>query len=85
MNSDNTSGCTGVYLQTSHGRRTGRWVAQICFRGRRYHLGVFDRLEDAVEARKNAEEQLYDDFLDWYYQEYAPSRKFGDENSGKVT
>ncbi len=83
LNADNTSGCTGVYLQSSHGRRTGRWIAQICFKGRRYHLGVYQRLEDAVKARKAAEEQLYDGFLDWYYQEYVPSRKNGDENSDR--
>ncbi len=75
LNSDNTSGCTGVYPQSSHGKRTGRWIAQICFQGKRYYLGCFDELKDAAEARKKAEEQLYDGFLNWYYQEYLPEKE----------
>ncbi len=84
LNSNNTSGCTGVYLQTSHGRRTGRWAAQICFQGRRYHLGVYDQLEDAIEARKTAEEQLYDDFLEWYYQKYIPDWNDGERSGTEI-
>ncbi len=84
LNSNNTSGCTGVFQQSCHGQKTERWVAQICFQGKRYYLGCYNKLEDAVKARKAAEEQLYDGFLDWYYQEYVPSKKFRDKNSDKV-
>ncbi len=84
LNSDNTSGCTGVYPQSNHGRRTGRWVAQICFQGRRYHLGCYDKLEDAVKSRKKAEEQLYDGFLDWYYQEYVPGKGSGTDANKEI-
>ncbi len=73
----NTSGCSGVYQQNSHGKKTGRWNAQIGFCGKTYFLGTFDRLDDAVAARKEAEEQLYDGFLDWYYKEYLPEQKAG--------
>ncbi len=47
--SDNTSGQTGVTL------KKGKWCATISFRGYRYRLGVYERLEDAVAARKRAE------------------------------
>ncbi len=75
LNSSNRSGYNGVYEQNSHGRRTGRWNAQIGFCGKRYFLGTFDTPEEAAEARKKAEERLYDGFLDWYYQEYLPKQK----------
>ncbi len=74
LNSNNTSGCTGVFQQSRHGQKTERWVAQISFQGKRYYLGCYDKLEDAVKAKKTAEEQLYDGFLDWYYQEYVSSK-----------
>ena len=35
----------------------------ICFKGRRYYLGSYARFEDAVKARKEAEEALHDEFL----------------------
>ncbi len=67
LSSNNTSGHTGVYRQA----RTGYWIAQIGFKGKRYHLGCFYNKEDAVKARIRAEESVFGDFLDWYYSEYA--------------
>ncbi len=46
---DNTSGYTGV----TH--RKGKWVASISVSKYRYRLGAFDKLEDAVAARRKAE------------------------------
>ncbi len=63
--SSNTSGYTGVYRQ----RKTGRWAFQICFKGKTYYLGSYDLIQDAVEARERAEE-MYSDFLEWYYGEH---------------
>lgn len=60
--STNTSGYTGVYRQN----KTGRWAAQITFKNKTYYLGAYDKLEDAVKARKKGEE-MHDDFLEWYY------------------
>ena len=54
----NTSGYNGVYRHT----KTGKWIAQITFKGKKYHLGSFDDLEDAIRARKRGEE-MYLDFL----------------------
>lgn len=63
--SSNTSGYTGVYQN----KKTGRWIANITFKGKKYHLGTFDKIEDAVRARKLGEE-MHDDFLKWYYEEH---------------
>lgn len=61
--SSNQSGYTGVYLN----KRTGKWTAQITFKRKSYYLGSYDKIEDAVKARRRGEE-LHDDFLNWYYQ-----------------
>ena len=63
----NTSGYNGVHMN----KKSGKWSAQITFKGKKYHLGSFEKLEEAVKARKRGEE-MYDDFLDWYYNEYLP-------------
>ena len=60
--STNTSGYTGVYRAA----KTGKWQAQITFKRKTYYLGSYDRLEDAVAARKRGEE-MHDDFIQWYY------------------
>lgn len=59
---NNTSGVSGVDWWASK----GRWRASICFKGKRHYLGSYIRFEDAVEARKNAEENLHDRFLKEY-------------------
>lgn len=64
--SSNTSGYTGVYQN----KRNGKWVAQITFKGKTYYLGAYDKIEDAVKARKCGEE-MHDDFLEWYYREHG--------------
>ncbi len=56
---NNTSGVPGVDWRASK----GLWRASICFKGRRQYLGSFARFEDAVKARKRAEENLHDQFL----------------------
>lgn len=56
---NNTSGEPGVYWRS----RKQRWCAAICFKGRRRSLGSYARFEDAVKARKRAEEELHDSFL----------------------
>lgn len=61
-----SSGVTGVYRD----RKTGKWVAQITFKRKKYHLGTFDKLEDAVKARKRGE-KIHDDFLEWYHSVYC--------------
>lgn len=67
--SSNTSGHTGVYLQ----KGTGKWAAQITFKRKTYYLGAYERIEDAIKARKKGEE-MRDDFLNWYYETYPEKR-----------
>lgn len=40
---------------------TGKWVAQIQYKKKTYYLGSYDRFEDAVKARKQAEEWVKED------------------------
>lgn len=68
--STNSSGYNGVYLN----RRTQKWVAQIGFKGKTYYLGSYPELEAAAKARKEAEERLYGEFLEWYYRTH-PEKK----------
>ena len=58
----NTSGVTGVYRN----RRTGRWCAQITFKRKTYYLGVYEKKDDAIRARKRGE-GLHENFIAWYY------------------
>lgn len=52
----NTSGYTGVYFD----KRSERWNAYINFKKKRYYLGSYRDIEDAVKARKDAEERIHD-------------------------
>ena len=56
----NTSGARGVYLE----RKTGKWRARLRFKGKTYNFGTYANFDDAVKARKDAEQQIYGEFLD---------------------
>ena len=56
---NNTSGVPGVEWVS----RDRRWKATICVKRRRYYLGAYNNFEDAVRARKQAEETLHDSIL----------------------
>ena len=56
---NNISGVRGVHWMADK----QVWRAEICFKGKRRHLGVYRRLEDAAKARARAEEELYEPFL----------------------
>ena len=56
---NNTSGVPGVEWRSCK----GMWRASICFMGKRYYLGNYVNREDAVKARKLAEEWLIEPFL----------------------
>lgn len=62
---NNTSGVTGVEWRAS--KRL--WRASIGFKGKRYYLGNYGSFEDAVKARKVAEENLHDKFLSEFAQQ----------------
>ena len=58
-NTSSDTGVRGVIL------KDGKYQAQIKFRKKRYYLGRFTRLEDAVEARRRAEMRVEE-----YVEEY---------------
>lgn len=60
--SNNTSGVTGVLWDKS--RNT--WRATITFKGKVYYLGRYKNKEDAIKVRKEAEEKIFGEFLEWY-------------------
>ena len=65
-NRTSTSTETGVRGVTMN---KGKYRAQIYFRKKRYYLGTFSKLEDAVKARKQAEIQIEE-----YVQSYLDGR-----------
>ena len=58
--SSNTSGCRGVYLD----KRSGMWRARLKFKGKLINFGSYKNYDDAVKARKAAEQEIYGEFLD---------------------
>lgn len=57
--SSNTSGITGI----SWDARRERWVAELSFQGKKHFLGRFCKKEDAITARKEAEEKIFGEYL----------------------
>lgn len=66
---NNTSGYKGV---TWDGSR-GKWRAQIVFKDKTYYLGRYNTIEQAADARKQAEEKLYKPILEKY--NYKPNKE----------
>ena len=58
--STNTSGCRGVYFD----KNTGKWRARLKFKGKLMNFGSYTNFEDAVKARKEAEQLIYGEFLE---------------------
>ncbi len=51
---NNTTGTKGVYLIR------GKYVAKIVFQQKAYYLGTYDVIDDAITARRIAEEELHE-------------------------
>lgn len=52
-------------------------MAYIYFRGKRYHLGCYLDINDAIKVRELAEKKIFGDFLNWYAETYPEKyRKF---------
>ena len=56
----NTSGCRGVYYD----KRTNKYRARLKFKGKIMNFGSYTNFEDAVKARKAAEQEYYGSFLE---------------------
>lgn len=57
---NSTTGVRGVY------RINGKYEAKIVFQKRQYHLGKYDKIEDAAKARQDAEKLLFDGSIEHY-------------------
>lgn len=57
---DNTTGCKGVYWIR------GKYVAKIVFQKKAYYLGTYENIEQAAQARLEAEEVLFDAAAEYY-------------------
>jgi hypothetical protein len=72
ISKNNTSGVRGVCWN----KQKQKWTAYIRFRDKRYFLGGFNTKNEAAEARRQAEDEIYKPFLDtvepWFV---AESRK----------
>lgn len=60
---DNSSGVTGVCWH----KKSNKWRAQIKLNKKTKHLGYYDNIEDAIQARRQAE-------ID-YFGEFAPTKE----------
>lgn len=58
LQSNNTSGVTGVYWH----KQINKWVAYIMINRRYIYLGSFSSFEDAVKTRKEAEEKYFGEY-----------------------
>lgn len=70
-NSNNTSGVTGVQWD----KNRNKWRATITFKGKVYFLGRYKNKEDAIKVRKEAEENIFGEFLEWYKEEYKKEQR----------
>lgn len=61
INKNSTSGANGVCKD-----RHGRWRSYINFQRKQYNLGSYDTVEEAVAARKEAENLIYAPYLKEY-------------------
>ena len=70
INKKNCSGVLGVY----YGKNINKWIANIRIDGKTKYLGCYEDKEDAIKARKEAEDKYYGEYS------YDNSMK-GDENN----
>lgn len=64
---NNSSGHRGVTFN----KRNNKWRARIGLNEKQIHLGYYDKLEDAIEARLSAENK--------YYKEFSPTKLKGED------
>lgn len=68
---NNTSGVTGVMWDKSK----NKWIAVIYFQKKRYYLGRYINKQDAINARKEAEQKYHKNFLQWYYNKFKSNKE----------
>lgn len=60
--SNSTTGIKGVY----YSKTQGLYIATIGFQGKQYYLISSTDINICINARKDAEKQIYGNFLEWY-------------------
>lgn len=70
LSSNNKTGVKGVFWYN----RRQKYVAKIEFMKKQYFLGYYNSLEEAAIVRKQAEEMMFEPFLEWYYEQF-PDKK----------
>lgn len=58
LSKNNTTGVTGVYFD----KNAKKWSASIMVNYKTIYLGLFDKFEDAVKARKEAEDKYFGEY-----------------------
>lgn len=64
VRSNNTSGYTGIRIRNTP--KGVRYQARIQLKGKMESLGTFDTLEEAIKARKKAEERVFGEIITEY-------------------
>lgn len=62
VRSDSRSGHKGVYIRNRNGKI--KYEVTIKAKGKRKYLGTFDKLEDAIKARKEGEKEYHQPYID---------------------
>lgn len=65
-NKNNTTGVTGVW----YSKTEQKYIAEICFCGKKITLGKYDNIKQAASARKRAEEKLFAPYLEQKSEEF---------------
>ena len=69
FNKNSQSKIKGVYWS----ERLGKWYAKIHYNRKSIHLGVFENQNDAIKARKNAEQKYFGEYA---YKDYKNMEEF---------
>lgn len=67
----NTSGHTGVCFD----KRSQKWHAYINYQKKRYYLGYYKDIDDAIRARKEGEAKLHDPAILEHFADLTPESK----------
>lgn len=55
-----------THLGVTYYKKSNKWRARICINGNNKSLGLFDNIDDAIQARKEAEKKYFKPVLDKY-------------------
>lgn len=66
LNKNSSTGYNGVSWMP----KIGKYRSYIYFKKKQYNLGSYEKIEDAIAARKEGEKAIYGNFLEWYKENY---------------